>query len=103
MLRPGRFDRQVHVGKPDVKGREEILHVHAKGKKLDDSVDLKVVAKATAGFTGADLSNLMNEAAIMAARENRPVLTMEDLNNAMMKSMAGPEKRSHLKNRKDLK
>ena len=103
LLRPGRFDRQVHVGKPDVKGREEILHVHAKGKKLDDSVDLKVVAKATAGFTGADLSNLLNEAAIMAASANRPALSMQDLNQAMMKIMAGPEKRSHVKSRRDLK
>ena len=103
LLRPGRFDRQIYVGAPDSKGREEILKVHAKGKKLDADVDLKTVARATVGFTGADLSNLMNEAAIMAARENRPVLGMTDLNNAMMKIMAGPEKRSRVKNRKDLK
>ena len=103
LLRPGRFDRQIHVGRPDVKGREDILKVHARGKRLDSSVDLKVIARATAGFTGADLSNLLNEAAIMAARESRPVLNMEDLNDAMMKIMAGPEKRSHLLNRKDLK
>ena len=103
LLRPGRFDRQIYVGAPDVKGREEILKVHARGKKLDDTVDLKVVARSTVGFTGADLSNLMNEAAIMAARDNRPVLTMQDLNNAMMKIMAGPEKRSRVRNRKDLK
>ena len=103
LLRPGRFDRQIYVGAPDSKGREEILKVHAKGKKLDADVDLKTVARATVGFTGADLSNLMNEAAIMAARENRPVLSMNDLNNAMMKIMAGPEKRSRVKNRKDLK
>ena len=103
LLRPGRFDRQIHVGRPDVKGREEILKVHAKGKKLDDSVNLKTVARSTSGFTGADLSNLLNEAAILAAREDRKMLSMEDLNNAMMKIMAGPEKRSHLKNRKDLK
>ena len=103
LLRPGRFDRQIYVGAPDAKGREEILKVHAKGKKLDAYVDLKTVARATVGFTGADLSNLMNEAAIMAARENRPVLSMTDLNNAMMKIMAGPEKRSRVKNRKDLK
>ena len=102
LLRPGRFDRQIHVSKPDVKGREEILHVHAKGKNLDDSVDLKVVAKSTAGFTGADLSNLLNEAAILAARNNRPALSMQDLNEAMMKIMAGPEKRSHVKSRRDL-
>ncbi len=102
LLRPGRFDRQIHVGVPDVKGREEILKVHSKGKKLDGSVDLKLVARSTVGFTGADLSNLMNEAAILAARENRPVLNMEDLNNAMMKIMAGPEKKSRVRNRKDL-
>ncbi len=103
LLRPGRFDRQIHVGRPDVKGREDILKVHARGKRLDSDVDLKAVARSTVGFTGADLSNLMNEAAIMAARENRPVLTMEDLNNAMMKIMAGPEKRSRVRNRRDLK
>ena len=103
LLRPGRFDRQIHVGAPDVKGREEILKVHARGKKLDESVDLRLVARSTVGFTGADLSNLMNEAAIRAARENRPVLTMEDLNEAMMKILAGPEKRSRVRQRKDLK
>ena len=103
LLRPGRFDRQIHVGRPDVKGREEILKVHAKGKRLDDSVNLKVIARSTAGFTGADLSNLLNEAAIMAARENRPVLSMEDLNEAMMKILAGPAKKSRVQNRKDLK
>ena len=103
LLRPGRFDRQIYVGTPDVKGREEILKVHAKGKRLDDSVDLKTVALATAGFTGADLSNLINEAAILAARNNRPVLNMNDLNEAMMKILAGPEKRSRVHLRKDLR
>ena len=103
LLRPGRFDRQIYVHAPDSKGREEILKVHAKGKKLDDSVDLKVIALATSGFTGADLSNLLNEAAILAARSNRPVLNMEDLNEAMMKILAGPEKKSRVKLRKDLK
>ena len=102
LLRPGRFDRQIHVGLPDVKGREEILLVHAKGKKLDESVDLKTVARVTPGFSGADLSNLMNEAAILAARNDRPVLNMADLNEAMMKITAGPEKRSHVKQRKDI-
>ena len=102
LLRPGRFDRQIHVGLPDVKGREEILQVHSKGKKLDADVDLKTVARVTVGFSGADLSNLMNEAAIFAAREDRPVLSMRDLNEAMMKITAGPEKRSHVKQRKDL-
>ena len=103
LLRPGRFDRQIYVNKPDVKGREAILKVHAKGKRLDETVDLHLLARSTVGFTGADLSNLLNEAAILAAREDRMSLGMDDLNNAMMKIMAGPEKRSHLKNRKDLK
>ena len=103
LLRPGRFDRQIHVGRPDVKGREEILKVHAKDKRLDDSVNLKTVARSTAGFTGADLSNLLNEAAIMAARANRPVLTMDDMNEALMKIIAGPAKRSRVPQRKDLK
>ena len=103
LLRPGRFDRQIYVNKPDVKGREAILKVHAKDKRLDDTVDLHLLARSTVGFTGADLSNLLNEAAILAAREDRKMLGMDDLNNAMMKIMAGPEKRSHLKNRKDLK
>ena len=103
LLRPGRFDRQIHVGRPDVKGREEILKVHAKDKKLDASVNLKTVARSTAGFTGADLSNLINEAAILAARANRPVLTMEDMNEALMKITAGPAKKSRVQTRKDLK
>ena len=103
LLRPGRFDRQIHVGHPDVKGREAILKVHAKGKRLDDSVNLKTIARATVGFTGADLSNLLNEAAIMAAREDRPVLNMTDLNEAMMKITAGPAKKSRVQTRKDLK
>ena len=103
LLRPGRFDRQVYVGSPDAKGREEILKVHAKGKCLDDSVNLKTVALATAGFVGADLSNLMNEAAILAARDNRPALNMQDLNEAMMKIMAGPEKKSRVRLERDLK
>ena len=94
LLRPGRFDRQIYVGRPDTKGREAILKVHAAGKNLDDSVNLNVVARATSGFTGADLSNLLNEAAILAARDNRPALSMTDLNEAMMKIMAGPEKKS---------
>jgi len=103
LLRPGRFDRQIHVGHPDVKGREEILKVHAKGKRLDESVSLRTIARATAGFTGADLSNLLNEAAILAAREDRPVLNMNDLNEAMMKIIAGPAKRSRVQQRRDLK
>jgi cell division protease FtsH len=91
------------VGAPDAKGREEILKVHARGKKLDGDVDLRSVALATTGFTGADLSNLLNEAAIMAARENRPVLNMADLNEAMMKITAGPEKRSRVRLARDQK
>ena len=103
LLRPGRFDRQIHVGKPDVKGREDILKVHAKGKRLDESVSLKTIARSTSGFTGADLSNLLNEAAIMAARDNRPAMTMEDLNESLMKIIAGPAKRSRVQQRRDLK
>ena len=103
LLRPGRFDRQIHVGRPDVKGREEILKVHARDKKLDASVDLKIVARSTAGFTGADLSNLLNEAAILAARDNLPVLNMVDMIEALMKSTAGPAKKSRVQTRKDLK
>ena len=96
LLRPGRFDRQVYVGRPDSKGREEILHVHAKDKPLADNVDLAVVARATAGFTGADLSNLLNEGALLAARNNRPVILMSDLEEAMMKVLAGPQKKSRV-------
>ena len=103
LLRPGRFDRQIYVNTPDAKGREEILKVHAKDKRLDGTVSLKTVALATSGFTGADLANLLNEAAIMAARANRPVLNMQDLNDAMMKIMAGPEKKSRRRLEKDLK
>ena len=103
LLRPGRFDRQVYVGTPDRKGREEILKIHARGKRLADDVDLHVVALTTAGFTGADLANLMNESAIMAARADRAVITMADLNDAMMKIIAGPEKRSRVKLDRDRK
>ena len=103
LLRPGRFDRQIQVNRPDVKGREEILQVHAKNKKMDDTVNLRTVARATSGFTGADLSNLLNEAAIMAARDNRPVITMEDINESLMKIEAGPAKHSHVQSRRDLK
>ena len=103
LLRPGRFDRQIHVGAPDAKGREDILKVHARNKRLDGGVDLKLIARSTVGFTGADLSNLLNEAAIMAARKDRPVVTMEDVNEAMMKIIAGPEKKSRVRNRRDLK
>ena len=101
LLRPGRFDRQIYVGAPDAKGRYEILKVHAKGKRLDGTVDLNTLALATSGFTGADLSNLVNEAAILAARNNRPVITMEDMDEAMMKVVAGPEKRSRVRLQRD--
>ena len=101
LLRPGRFDRQIYISAPDSKGREEILKIHAAGKRLDESVNLHTVAMATTGFTGADLSNLINEAAITAARENRPVINMKDLNDAMMKILAGPEKRSRVRLEKD--
>ena len=94
ILRPGRFDRKVAVGKPDVKGREEILHVHAKGKPLGDDVDLKQIAQTTAGFTGADLENLLNESAIGAARENRSFVTHEDIKKAFIKVGIGTEKKS---------
>ena len=97
LLRPGRFDRQIYVGAPDAKGREAVLKVHAKGKKLDSDVNLRSIALATTGFTGADLSNLLNEAAIMAARDCRPALNMKDLDEAMMKITAGPEKRSRVR------
>ena len=103
LLRPGRFDRQIYVSSPDAKGREEILKVHAKDKRLDASVSLKTVAMATSGFTGADLSNLLNEAAILAARDDRPALNMQDLDEAMMKILAGPEKKSRVHLQKDLK
>ncbi len=103
LLRPGRFDRQIYVGAPDARGREQILKVHAKDKRLDDTVNLKTVALATSGFTGADLSNLLNEAAITAARENRLMLNMQDLNDSMMKILAGPEKKSRARLQKDLR
>ena len=103
LLRPGRFDRQIQVNRPDVKGREDILKVHAKDKRLDESVNLKTIARSTSGFTGADLSNLLNEAAILAARNNRPAFTMEDVDEAMMKILAGPAKKSHVASRRDLK
>ena len=96
LLRPGRFDRQIYVGYPDIKGREGILKVHARKKPLGDDVDLKVVAQATGGFTGADLENLMNEGALLAARQSRPYITMADLHEAMIKVLAGPEKKSQV-------
>ncbi len=96
LLRPGRFDRQVYVGAPDIRGRADILRVHAKDKPLADDVDLEVVAKETAGFTGADLQNLLNEAALRAAKLGRPVILMADIEESMVKVIAGPEKRSRV-------
>ena len=96
LLRPGRFDRQIYVGTPDWRGREAILKVHAKDKPLADNVNLESLAKATAGFTGADLANLLNEAALLAAEKNRAVITMKDMEEAMIKVIAGPEKRSRV-------
>ena len=96
LLRPGRFDRQVFVGLPDIKGREEILQVHAKNKPLAEDVNLSTVAKGTPGFTGADLENLINEAALLAARKNEKFIVMEDLQEAVIKVIAGPEKKSRV-------
>ena len=96
LLRPGRFDRQVYVGLPDIKGREEILRVHARNKPLAEDVDLHTVAQATVGFTGADLENLLNEAALLSAREKRPYIRMDVLHEAMLKVIAGPEKKSRV-------
>ena len=96
LLRPGRFDRQIYVGLPDIKGREEILRVHVKDKPLAEDVDLRKLARGTAGFTGADLENLVNEGALLAARRDRDYITMEDLHEAEIKVIAGPEKRSRV-------
>ena len=96
LLRPGRFDRQVYVGPPDVKGREEILRVHARNKPLAEDVSLSKLAQGTGGFTGADLENLMNEAALLAARRKERFITMTDLQDAVLKVVAGPEKKSRV-------
>ena len=96
LLRPGRFDRQIVINRPDILGREQILKVHAKNKPLADEVDLKILAKRTPGFTGADLQNLLNEAALLAARHNKTRIYMEDLEEAIDKVMAGPEKKSRI-------
>lgn len=101
ILRPGRFDRNVIVGRPDVAGREEILKVHSKNKPLAEDVDLKQIAQTTAGFTGADLENLMNEAAILAAKENRVYLQQADIRHAFVKVGIGPEKRSRVVSEKE--
>ncbi|MDY3080152.1 MAG: ATP-dependent zinc metalloprotease FtsH [Oscillospiraceae bacterium] len=95
LLRPGRFDRQVYVGLPDIKGREEILKIHSRGKPLAEDVSLKSIAKGTPGFSGADLENLMNEAALLAVRRRHRFITMEDCDEAILKVEMGPEKKSH--------
>ncbi|MBQ4369792.1 MAG: ATP-dependent zinc metalloprotease FtsH, partial [Oscillospiraceae bacterium] len=103
LLRPGRFDRQVFVGLPDIKGREAILRVHSKDKPLAEDVDLGVIAKTATGFTGADLENLMNEAALLAARRLKRFITMDDIEDAMIKVIAGPEKKSKVVSEKERK
>ena len=103
LLRPGRFDRQVYVGRPDMKGREEILRVHTRKKPLAEDVDLKEIARETTGFTGADLENLMNESALLAARRNQPYITLTDVQESVIKVLAGPEKRSRTRIQEDRK
>ncbi len=103
IMRPGRFDRKVHVGRPDVGGREEILHVHAKNKPLGDDVDLKQIAQTTAGFTGADLENLLNEAAIKAAKEDRAYIKFDDIKSSFVKVGIGAEKKSRIVSEKEKK
>lgn len=103
LLRPGRFDRQIPVGRPDIKGREEILQVHAKGKPLEAEVELKTIARGTPGFTGADLENLLNEAALLAARRNKKTIGMREIEDAITRVIAGPEKKSRVISEKDRK
>ena len=103
MLRPGRFDRQVPVERPDVKGREEILRIHAKNVKLDDDVDFESVAHGTTGFAGADLANVVNEAALLAVRNGRKKVTMEDFNEAIDKVSIGLKKKSRKDNKKEMR
>ncbi|MBR4893435.1 MAG: ATP-dependent zinc metalloprotease FtsH [Clostridia bacterium] len=101
LLRPGRFDRQIVVGYPDIGGREAILKVHARNKKFEDDIDLSVIAKTTQGFTGADLENLLNESALLAARDNRTKISNKDMAEAMIKVIAGPEKKTRKRTKKD--
>ncbi len=103
LMRPGRFDRQVTVGYPDIKGREAILHVHARGKPLAPDVDLRTIAGSTAGFTGADLENLLNEAALLSARKGLKAITMLEIEEATIKVMMGTEKKSHIMSDKEKK
>ena len=101
LMRPGRFDRQVYVGLPDIKGRTAVLNIHARNKKLADDVDLEVIAKSTSGFAPADLENLLNEAALLAARHNRTAISMKDLEDSMIKVIAGPEKKTRVRTKRD--
>ena len=101
LMRPGRFDRQIYIHAPDVLGREQILKVHAKNKPLDEDVDLKIVARITTGFTGADLENLLNESALLAARDNRTKISMQDINNGIVKVTMGPQKKSRIVSERD--
>ena len=103
LLRPGRFDRQITVNYPDIKGREEILHVHAKNKPMEETVDFAEVAKTTAGFTGADLANLLNEAALLAARRGKSLIGMEDIEDAFIKVIAGPKKKTRHRKESELR
>ena len=103
LLRPGRFDRQIVVSAPDVKAREQILEVHSRKKKIGDDVDLKTIAKNTAGFAGADLENVLNEAALLAARRDKKEITMQEIEDAMIKVTVGPEKKSRVRNEKENK
>ena len=103
LLRPGRFDRQITVGYPDMKGREDILKVHARNKKFEEDVDLSVIAKTTVGFTGADLANLLNEAALLAVRRGKTLIGMSDIEDAFMKVLTGPQKKSMKMNEREKK
>lgn len=96
LLRPGRFDRQIYVHIPDVKGREAIFRVHSRNKPLAPDIDFKALARLTGGFSGADIENLLNEAAILAARNNRTAIIMDDINEAINKVIAGPQKKSRV-------
>ncbi len=103
LLRPGRFDRQVTVNRPDIKGREEILKVHARNKPMEDSVDFRKVAQSTVGFTGADLANLLNEAALLAAKKGKSLIGMDDIDAAYMKELLGPQKKTRVRTERDNK
>ena len=103
LLRPGRFDRQIVVGDPDIGAREEILKLHAKNKPFEKGIDFKVIAKNTAGFSGADLENMINESILLAARKDKNTVTLEDLEEAMVKVMMGPEKKSKIISEKEKK